>query len=85
MEATEATEESAAEMEGGVRGRGDFWEGDGYQDGEERSRGGVGSFRYETDGGVRLAGGPLEEVQYADDDQRTIATVLTLPPPYSRY
>lgn len=83
MEATEATEASAAEMEGGVRRHGDFWERGGYQDGEGGSISGVRSFRYETDGGIRLAGGPPEEVQYEDDDQR--ATVLTLPPPYSQY
>ncbi|KAI0708288.1 hypothetical protein C8Q76DRAFT_695725 [Earliella scabrosa] len=37
--------------------------------------------RVEIDGGIRLAGGPADEVPEADD----IAGMETLPPPYQRY
>ena len=90
-QATEGSRQSAAEIAGGARGQGrwDLWEGDRNRDGEDRSRSRDrgGTFRYETDGGVCLDGGPLEEPRYAfaNDEQRTsVATVVTLPPPYSQ-
>ena len=88
-EGTEGSRPSALEMEGGPRRNYGPQEGDGHHDGDDGS-GSVGAgwtFRYETDGGVRLDGGPLHEPPYvyADDDQHTIATIVTLPPPYSRY
>ncbi|KAM5546275.1 hypothetical protein V8D89_000401 [Ganoderma adspersum] len=93
-QATEGSRQSAAEIRvgGGPLGQGhrDLWQGDGHRDGEDgsRSTGGGGTFRYETDGGVCLDGGPLDELRhaYADDEQRTsLATVVTLLPPYSQY
>ncbi len=65
----------------------DLWNGDANEDGDDVEAGDR-TFRYETDAGACLDGGPLGELQhtqYTDDDQRTIATVATLPPPYSRY
>ena len=76
-------------MGGGSRRNYDPREDDGHHGGEDGSgsAGAGGTFRYETDGGIRLDGGPPEQLQYvyADDDQRSLATIVTPPPPYSRY
>ncbi|TBU47698.1 hypothetical protein BD309DRAFT_951199 [Dichomitus squalens] len=43
-------------------------------------------FRYEADGGVRLAGGPLDGGDSSTEvDQLNDSMVVTMPPPYSRY
>ena len=39
--------------------------------------------RYETDGGVRLAGGRMGETIAEDFDQYSVSEGSTLPPPYS--
>ena len=88
-----AVMEMPMETESGTERTYERWEGDGPRDAEvEGRRAGLHPvFLYETDAGVCLAGGPLDALPGAgrcvdvDDDQRTIATGVTPPPPYSRY
>ena len=53
---------------------------EGWREGVSRSR----RVRYEADGGVRLAGGEVDQQDVNDGDEETeTGTIETLPPPYS--
>ena len=86
-EATTVTRQSTAEMEGGAPTHRDLWNGGRREDGDINVEGSGRTLRYETDAGIRLSvdDGPPGDLRYTDDDQRTIASVATAPPPYSRY
>ena len=87
MEATTVTRQSTAEMEGGIPTRCDPRNGDAREDGGINVEWSGRTLRYETDAGIRLSfgDGPPCDLRYTHDDQCTIASVATAPPPYSRY
>ncbi|TBU25797.1 hypothetical protein BD311DRAFT_727210 [Dichomitus squalens] len=61
------------------------WE-ENVDDGREHDGRHTRLFRYEADGGVRLAGGPLDGGDSSTEvDQLNDSMVVTMPPPYSRY
>ena len=84
MEGNAAQWHAHAEAGSEIPGDRDTWE-ENVDGGREEDGRRTRLFRYETDGGVRLAGGPLDGSSSTEVDRLNDSMVVTLPPPYSRY